>query len=79
MKPTFYKTNILDLGPFATLTDAFLKKIPRDGSTVDLQPQLFTLVGTPLLVSAKGGADVSVVPRCGDVFPLRSVDGGTLW
>ena len=44
MKPNFYKANISDLGPFGTFVDTFLTKIPRDGSTIDLQPLLFTLV-----------------------------------
>lgn len=44
MKPTFYKSNISDLSFFETSTDCFLSKIPKDGSTIDLQPLLYTLV-----------------------------------
>lgn len=44
LRPTFNKANISDLAPFGTSLELFLKQIPIDGSTVDLQPLLNTMV-----------------------------------
>ena len=50
INPIFAKTNIADLGPFAICVDRLLEKIPKDGSTVDLQPLLSSLVRPQLLL-----------------------------
>ena len=44
INPIFAKSNIADLEPFATSVDRLLEKVPKDGSTVDLQPLLSSLV-----------------------------------
>ena len=43
-KPAFHKAKLADLSFFISATEALFKKIPRDGSTIDIQPLLFTMV-----------------------------------
>lgn len=44
LRPTFSKANVSDLSPFQRSVDSFLQQIPRDGSIVDMQPLIATLV-----------------------------------
>lgn len=44
MRPSFHKSKISDLTFFTAATEAMLNKIPRDSSTIDMQPLLFALV-----------------------------------
>jgi cytochrome P450 len=44
-KPTFAKHNLLDLEFLSQQTDTLLSHVPDDGSTVDLQPLLYSMVG----------------------------------
>nr|WOL36631.1 cytochrome P450 [Pseudogymnoascus verrucosus] len=41
--PSFVKTQVADLASLETFIQNMIKKIPRDGATVDLQPLLFQL------------------------------------
>ncbi|TVY49941.1 Cytochrome P450 monooxygenase [Lachnellula occidentalis] len=43
LRPTFSKANISDLSAFQRSVDSFLQQIPRDGSTVDMQPLIASL------------------------------------
>lgn len=44
LKPSFQKANLSDLTPFESSVSHFVGRIPKDGSTVDLQPLLSLLV-----------------------------------
>ena len=44
LKPSFHKSNISDLTAFESSVSQFLSGIPKDGSTIDLQPRLSMLV-----------------------------------
>lgn len=44
LKPTFTKSNLLDLGTLSQQMDLLLIQIPGDGATVDLQPLFYKLV-----------------------------------
>ena len=44
IKPAFKRAELSDVDSFKTFVDRFLERIPRDGSTVDLQPLLRKLV-----------------------------------
>ena len=44
LKPSFTKANMTDLSVFEGYVRLVLDQIPRDGSTVDLQPLFFNLV-----------------------------------
>ena len=43
IRPSFTKTQVADLDTFETHIQHFISAIPRDGSTVDLQPLFFSL------------------------------------
>ncbi|KAI9736526.1 MAG: hypothetical protein M1818_006037 [Claussenomyces sp. TS43310] len=43
VRPNFAKAQVADLDTFETYIQQMIKKIPRDGSTVDLQPLFFQL------------------------------------
>ena len=45
MRPSSHKSRISNLSFFEAATEAMIRKIPRDGSTVDLQPLLLKMVG----------------------------------
>lgn len=47
--PTFKASNLQDFSAFEVSLEKFLKGVPGDGSTVDLQPLLYTLVRGPIL------------------------------
>lgn len=47
--PTFKASNLQDFSAFETSLESFLNEIPRDGSTVDVQPLLYALVRDPTL------------------------------
>lgn len=51
LHPTFKASNLEDFSAFEASLEDFLKKIPEDGSTVDLQPLLYTLVRAPMITS----------------------------
>lgn len=44
LKPSFNRANAIDLPTLESYLKKLIDKIPRDGSTVDLQPLLFSLV-----------------------------------
>lgn len=44
LKPSFDLSNIRGLGPLKREVDVLLQELPRDGSTVDLQPLLYAMV-----------------------------------
>ena len=44
IKPIFQRAQVTDLAPFAVHVGRFLDLLPRDGSTVDLQPLLKRMV-----------------------------------
>lgn len=46
LRPSFARSNLIDLGLLARETDRLLEKLPTDGSTVDLQPLLYVMVST---------------------------------
>ena len=45
LRPTFTRTNVANLPAFEVHLEKFLKLVPVDGSTVDLKPLLYNLVG----------------------------------
>lgn len=47
LAPTFRASNLQDFSAFEASLETFLEGIPEDGSTVDLQPMLYTLVRGP--------------------------------
>ena len=49
LKPFFQKSAISNLKHFETLVDEFIRKLPDDGSTIDLEPSLSKLVLTSLI------------------------------
>lgn len=44
IRPSFHRSNISDLKTFGRSIDQLIVRIPRDGSTIDLQPLLFLMV-----------------------------------
>jgi cytochrome P450 len=44
LKPTFARSNLLDLSTVENELDKLIEAIPTDGSTVDLQPLLSNMV-----------------------------------
>lgn len=44
LKPAFSKQNLVDLSTLSIEVDSFLKQIPSDGATVDIQPLLYSMV-----------------------------------
>ena len=51
LKPSFKKSNIADLSIFEKYVTKIIEHIPKDGSTIDLQPLLFNLVSLLLRLS----------------------------
>ena len=47
LKPYFHQSHLSDLSFLSTATNQFIEKIPKDGSTIDLQPLLGLLVSYP--------------------------------
>ena len=47
LKPSFHKKNIADLTAFEHSLGQFLAHIPKDGSTIDLQSLVSSLVSSP--------------------------------
>lgn len=47
LKPSFDLSNIRDLNTLKGEVDALLQQLPKDGSTVDLQPLLYVMVSYP--------------------------------
>ena len=50
IKPLFMRAELSDLDSFKVHVDRFLSLIPRDGTTVDLQPLLLKLVPYSMLI-----------------------------
>ena len=48
IRPTFTKSNVANLPAFEVHFQKFLELIPTNGSTVDLKPLLYKLVGGPV-------------------------------
>ena len=48
VRPTFHNSKISDLSFIGAATEALIARITQDGSTIDLQPLLFTMVGLKL-------------------------------
>ncbi len=51
LKPSFHKSNISDLTAFESSVSQFLSSVPKDGSTIDLQPLLSMLVSFVYLMA----------------------------
>lgn len=49
IRPIFARSELSDVDSFAFHFERFLKKIPRDGSTIDLQVPLRQLVSSPFM------------------------------
>jgi cytochrome P450 len=54
LKPTFARSNLLDLSTVGNELDNLIESLPTDGTTVDLQPLLSTMVRFP-----SGGRDIN--------------------
>ena len=46
LKPVFYRSNIIGLTAFEAPVKTLIAKIPRDGTTVDIQPLVELMVST---------------------------------
>ena len=73
LKPSFAKQNVSDLSAFGGIVDQLMARIPKDGSTFDLQPLIATmfvdssqqfLVGqAPGVFSGQGATDAPLEPQ----------------
>ena len=52
LKPSFNKANMTDLSVFEGYVKMVVDQIPKDGSTVDLQPLFFNLVRSRSIVKS---------------------------
>ena len=71
LRPSFNKRTAIDLPVLETYLRRVIDRIPRDGSTFDLQPMLFSLVCFAFCHSRLKDRRLTLgaVPRYGDPFP----------
>lgn len=73
LRPSFNRGNAIDLPVLEWFLGNVIDHIPHDGSTVDLQPLLFSLVLDFYMCPSK--TLIAIVSRYGDAFPFgESID-----